>query len=275
MGSASQSLLLLRTLTLASSLPGFALQLATAIVAHTYYYSQYRESDVHLFMAFIPLSFSVITATAALVHAWVRKRRATRVDGDNSEVVYGGWMGVFVRILDAGIAAAYFTCLMVVWMVEPRRLSGEGSWLMLETYASVFMVANCIIHACLACLARQPATCAYCRKAQPQSRTSVLASMSMFPGPASCSNNNNNNKAVVAGPSRSVQYSLLGERAFAAEDEDDERDIRTAGPSRFEGRPSEEGLLAARASEEDLLGEEVSGHEVGGAEGSVVSEKGA
>jgi len=100
----------------------------------------YRGIQMPIIILFglIPVFISAITSIISLnsKHDPLRKRPL--------------WSAGLWFLIDAVIAIASFAVLIPLWVFEPDNLSHSASWMMLETYASVFLLSDMLIHAYLA-----------------------------------------------------------------------------------------------------------------------------
>ncbi|KAF9739046.1 cytochrome p450, partial [Paraphaeosphaeria minitans] len=91
-----------------------------------------------IYFGLLPTFFSAITSVISLKtkHDPLAKR---------APWVTGLWV-----LNDLFLALANLAILIPVWISEPAAMGRHGDWMMLETYATVFLMSNMFIHAYLA-----------------------------------------------------------------------------------------------------------------------------
>ncbi|OAF98458.1 uncharacterized protein CC84DRAFT_608754 [Paraphaeosphaeria sporulosa] len=124
----------LRQITVATLLPAFPLIVASGAM----YNYMYGWNLTVIYFGLIPTFFSAITSVIALKakHDPLAKR---------APWVTGLWV-----LNDLFLALANLAILIPVWITDPVLMRCHANWMMLETYATVFLMSNMFIHAYLA-----------------------------------------------------------------------------------------------------------------------------
>ncbi|KAK7185168.1 hypothetical protein DPSP01_000812 [Paraphaeosphaeria sporulosa] len=134
----------LRQITVATLLPAFPLLIASGAMVGKENYNNYNWNwNQHLYptviyFGLLPTFLSAITSGIALQakHDPLAKR---------APWVTGLWV-----LNDLVLALGNLAILIPIWISEPAAMGGHGDWMMLETYATVFLMSNMFIHAYLA-----------------------------------------------------------------------------------------------------------------------------
>ncbi|KAK3209815.1 hypothetical protein GRF29_44g755037 [Pseudopithomyces chartarum] len=129
----------LRKITVWTFVPAFTLIVASGCMASkaSDWYSRPLRPTI-IFFGLIPSIISAITSVLSLnsKHDPLRKRPY--------------WTAGLWFIIDALLAIANFAVLMPIWMFEPDFLYNHADYMMLETYATVFLFSDMFIHTYLA-----------------------------------------------------------------------------------------------------------------------------
>lgn len=127
----------LRKITIAALIPAFPLLVASGVMSEratggVYYhgYYNYRSGPTLIYFGLLPVFFSAITSIIYLQskHDPLDKRPR--------------WHAPLWFLIDAFLAAGNLAVLIPVWMIDPPSLGAHGDWVMLETYATVFLLAE-------------------------------------------------------------------------------------------------------------------------------------
>ena len=143
--------LTLRRALLATFLPALGFLVASGIViqsnSYSYgyrrgYYYYYGRDPPCAFFALIPVGLSVISSAAVLFIN--RKRSALRLGGDEEPK-----SKVFRKIMlytDVVLSAAYIAVLVLMWVLDLRRVAQQGREALVLAYATVPVTINWLIH---------------------------------------------------------------------------------------------------------------------------------
>ena len=117
----------LRKITIATLLPAFSLLVASGVTNSHYYY---HANPTIIFFGLIPTFFSAITSALALntKHDPLDKRPQ--------------WCTFLWFAIDTFLALANLVVLIFVWAFDTALMRGYSDWMMLETYATVFLMSN-------------------------------------------------------------------------------------------------------------------------------------
>jgi hypothetical protein len=128
----------LRQITMATLLPAFPIIVASGVMSeknsnwggYRYGYWNYRATPTIIFFGLIPTFFSAIISAVALMakHDPLDKRPR--------------WLtGVWI-LVDLFLSLAHLAILIPVWIFEPPSMNDHANYMMLETYATVFLMSN-------------------------------------------------------------------------------------------------------------------------------------
>ncbi|KAJ4351425.1 uncharacterized protein N0V89_006767 [Didymosphaeria variabile] len=133
----------LRQITLATLFPAFPLIVASGVMSEKSnnrygYWTHPVDGTTAIYCSLIPTFFSAFTSiiSLAIKHDPLEKRPRVRT------ALWG--------MLDLILAASNLVILIFVWAFEPAAMYQHSDWMMLETYATVFLMSNMFIHGYLA-----------------------------------------------------------------------------------------------------------------------------
>lgn len=127
----------LRQITIATLLPAFPLLVAAGAMSdilgfgssYDWYWTAHLTPTV-IYFGLIPTFLSAITSVIALkVKNDPLAKRTSRVTA-------------LWALNDVFLALANLAILLPVWITEPSAMKSQASWMMLETYATVFLISN-------------------------------------------------------------------------------------------------------------------------------------
>ncbi|KAF2452213.1 hypothetical protein P171DRAFT_426584 [Karstenula rhodostoma CBS 690.94] len=129
----------LRQITIVTLLPAFPLLVAAGAMSHLsgWGWNAHLHPTV-IYFGLIPTFLSAITSVIALKtkHDPLAQRAP--------------WVTALWALNDLLLALGNLAILIPVWVTEPAAMGRHGEWVMLETYATVFLISNMCIHAYLA-----------------------------------------------------------------------------------------------------------------------------
>ncbi|KAL1593154.1 hypothetical protein SLS60_010761 [Paraconiothyrium brasiliense] len=131
----------LRQITLATLLPAFPLIVASGVLSDKTSswngYFHHRSGPIIIHFGLIPTFFSAISSIVALKIKRDPLEKRTRL------------RTALWTLFDLILALMNLAVLITIWIFEPSNMNHHGDWMMLETYATVFLMSNMFIHAYL------------------------------------------------------------------------------------------------------------------------------
>lgn len=124
---------ILRQITIASLFASFPLIIASGVMSSKVGWrwgSYYRSEPIVILFGLIPVLLSAFTSMIHLksCHDPLHKRSL--------------WHSSSWFLIDAFLVMANFAVLIPVWIIEPEQLNGAANYMMLETYATVFLLIS-------------------------------------------------------------------------------------------------------------------------------------
>jgi hypothetical protein len=125
-------------LTMESTIPNEHTLIAAGVMSeksgdwgrYGYGYWNIHSTPTIIFFGLIPTFFS------AIISAFALKAKHDPLD-KRPRWLTGVWV-----LVDLFMSLAHLAILIPVWIFEPPSMNGHANWMMLETYATVFLMSN-------------------------------------------------------------------------------------------------------------------------------------